>query len=154
MGNQLIPRNRELWDPFNALGDLRGEIDRLMGSGAWPAVRWSKNAEFRAPDVDVKDELDAVLVKADIPGIKKEDLSITVEGDVLTLKGERKESEERKEKDLFFSERFHGQFERTLTLPSKVQNEGAKAIYKDGVLEIRLLKDQKAKAREVKVQIQ
>jgi HSP20 family protein len=114
---------------------------------------WDPELAF-APEVDVKDEKDQIVVRADIPGVKKEDLAISVREDVLTLKGERKEEQEKKGKDYFYSERFYGAFSRTIGLPAAVKADNVKATYKDGVLEIRLPKDENAKPHEVKVQIQ
>ena len=154
MRNALIPRTSDLLDPFNLLRDIREEWDRPFGHRLVPGRLWGNGKEFFAPDVDVKDEKDRIVVKADIPGIRKEDLSISVKENVLTLKGERKESQEKKEKDYTYSERFEGSFVRVLELPAGVKAADVKAAYKDGVLEITLPKDENAKAREVKVQIQ
>ncbi len=74
--------------------------------------------------------------------------------DLLTLKGERKEAQEKKDKDYYYSERFEGSFVRTIELPAGVKASDVKAAYKDGVLEITLPKDENARPREVKVQIQ
>ena len=131
MKNSLITRGAGLWDPFTMLRGFRS-----------------------VPDIDVKDETDAITVRADIPGIKKEDLDITVQQDLLTLKGERKEETEKKGKDYYHAERFYGAFSRTVELPTKVKAEGVKASYKDGVLEIRLPKDETAQARQTKIRIE
>ena len=154
MRNALVPRTSEVWDPFALLRDVREELDRPFGRSLVPNRLWGNGKQFFAPDVDVKDEKDRIVVKADIPGIKKEDLSISVKDDLLTLKGERKESQEKKEKDYYYSERFEGSFVRTIELPSGVKAADVKATYKDGVLEITLPKDENAKPKEVKVQIQ
>ncbi len=155
MRSSLVPRSSDMWDPFSWVRDVREELGRPFGRSLVPAGRLSESGkEFFAPDVDVKDEKDRILVKADIPGIKKEDLSISVKEDVLTLRGERKEAQEKKEKDYYYSERFEGSFVRTIQLPSAVKASDVKATYKDGVLEIALPKDENARAREVKVQIQ
>lgn len=139
MRNALIHRTTDLWDPFNWVRDTRP---------------WGNGKAFFVPDVDLKEEKDRIVVRADIPGIKKEELSITVKEDLLTLKGERKESQEKKEKDYTYSERFEGSFIRVLELPSGVKAADVKAVYRDGVLEITLPKDENAKSKEVKVQIQ
>jgi len=154
MRNPLIPRTTDAWDPFSLFRDLREELDRPFGRAILTTKPWGNGKTFFAPDVDVQDEKDRVIVKADIPGIKKEDLAITVKDDLLTLKGERKEAQEKKEKDYFYSERFEGSFVRTIGLPSAVKAADVKAAYKDGVLEITLPKDENAKPKEVKVQIQ
>lgn len=154
MRNSLIPRSANVWDPFSWVRDMREEMERPFGRSLVPAGRLMSGKELFAPDIDVKDEKDRVIVKADIPGIKKEDLSISVKEDVLTLKGERKETQEKKEKDYYYSERFEGSFVRTIQLPSAVKASDVRATYKDGVLEIALPKDESARSKEVKVQIQ
>jgi HSP20 family protein len=144
MRNALIPRTTDVWDL----------LERPFGR--WlPANRlWGEGRGLFVPDVDVKDEKERIVVKADIPGIKKEDLSISVKEDLLTIRGERKEAQEKKEKGYTYSERFEGSFVRTVGLPATVRASEVKASYKDGVLEITLPKDENAKPKEVKVQIQ
>lgn len=154
MKHSLIPRATDVWDPFNWVRDMREELNRPFGRSVLPGMAGERGRMFFAPDVDVKDEKDHLVVKADIPGIKKEDLTITVKDDLLTLKGERKESQEKKERDYFYSERFEGSFVRSVELPASVKADGVKATYKDGVLEVTLPKDENAKPKEIKVQIQ
>jgi HSP20 family protein len=120
----------------------------------FPHRIWGGTKTFFAPDVDLRDEKERLVVKADIPGMKKEDLTITVHDDLLTLQGERRESQEKREKDYYYSERFEGSFARTVELPAKVKADAVKAAYRDGVLEITLPKDENAKPKEVKVEIQ
>lgn len=154
MRNALVPRTSDVWDPLSWARDIQDEMSRVLDRSVMPRRLLRNGGRFFAPDVDVKDEKDRIVVKADIPGIKKEELTIMVHEDLLTLKGERKESQEKKEKDYYYSERFEGSFERTVELPSRVKAADVKAIYKDGVLEITMPKDENAKPKEVKVQIQ
>jgi HSP20 family protein len=93
-------------------------------------------------------------VKAELPGMSKSDIEVTVSDSTLTLKGEKKKEEEVKEKEYYRCERAYGSFLRTVDLPAEVKAEGVKAIFKDGVLEIRLPKSEKAKQKEVRVQVQ
>lgn len=152
MKNALAARNTELWDPFGMLRNLHEEMNRVFERSL--TLPTAKQVAFFVPDIDVKDEKDAIAVRADIPGIKKENLDISVRQDLLTLKGERKEETEKKSKDYYHAERFYGAFSRTVELPTKVKAEGVKASYKDGVLEIRLPKDEKAQAKETKIKIE
>ncbi len=154
MRQPLIPRTNDVWDPFDLARDIREEMDRPFGRALLPGRLWGSGKALFAPDVDMRDEKDRIIVKADIPGINKEDLSITVKDDLLTLKGERKESHEKKDKDYFCSERFEGSFVRVIELPSGVKSADVKATYKDGVLEIVLPKDENSKPNEVRIQIQ
>lgn len=135
----LVRRNGNLlWDPFDFWGEVREEMKQLKS--------------FH-PHVDVAEEKEAFVVKADLPGIKKEDLEVKVEGRFLTLKGERKEEKETKEKNYFSSERTYGSFVRVLEMPSDVKAEEIKAGYKDGVLEVRLPKTESAKTKQITVEV-
>jgi HSP20 family protein len=96
--------------------------------------------EFAAPRIDLFEEKDALIARVEVPGIKKEDLSITVEDETLTVKGSFKTAEEVKEKDYYFAERARGGFLRTVPLPAKVHAEKVAATLRDGLLEIRLPK--------------
>ena len=145
----LIKR-QEVWDPFDLMTDFQQEMNRLFNRSLVKKNGWTKTF---APETDVVEEKDAFIVKADLPGIKKEELDIKVEGRLLTLKGERKEEKETKEKNYYASERFYGAFTRMIELPTDVKADQVKAAYKDGVLEITLPKTEGAKAKQVTVEI-
>jgi HSP20 family protein len=152
MKNLPATRHAEIWDPFAALRNLHEEMNRaFQRSLVAPAA---KQVAFYVPDIDVKDEAGAVTVRADIPGMKKENLDISVQADLLTLKGERKEEAEKKGKDFYHAERFYGAFSRTIELPAKVKAAGVKASYKDGVLEVRLPKDASAQPKRTRIRIE
>jgi HSP20 family protein len=120
----------------------------------WGAERWPAEVELRVPAVDVYEEGDEVVVKAEIPGLSKEDIQVTLSDSVLTLTGEKKKEEEIKEHDYYRNERSFGSFSRTIQLPSEVKTEQAKATFKDGVLEVHLPKTEAAKQKAVKVKIE
>jgi len=123
-------------------------MDRLFPT-FWPKLQ-DENTAWR-PSLEVHEEPDKFVVKAEIPGVKKEDVSITLLEDILTLKGERKlEQEEKKENYLLF-ERSYGSFDRTVQLPRPVKAEAVKAEYKDGILEIQLPKAEEEKTKEIKI---
>ena len=103
--------------------------------------------------LDITDEKDQIKVKADLPGLKKEDIEINLENDILTIKGEKKEEKEIKEKDFIRSERYYGAFHRAFTLPASVDAAKVNAAYKEGVLEITLPKKEGAKPKQIKVDI-
>ncbi|MBI3616889.1 MAG: Hsp20/alpha crystallin family protein [Candidatus Omnitrophica bacterium] len=106
-----------------------------------------------APAVDIIDEKDDIRVRADLPGMKKEDIEVSVNNDTLSIKGEKKEEKEIKEKDYVRSERYYGAFQRSFTLPAGVDPQKVNAAYKDGVLEITLPKREDAKPKQIKVDI-
>jgi HSP20 family protein len=103
--------------------------------------------------VDIYDLKDKVMVKADIPGMKKKDFDISVYGNTLVIKGEKRHVQEIKEKDCVRSERFYGSLNRMVTLPAEVDDRRAKATYKDGVLELILPKKKGSRYRNIKVKV-
>jgi HSP20 family protein len=105
------------------------------------------------PSLDLYEEKDDIVVKADIPGMSKEDIEVTMSGDVLSIKGEKKKEEEVKEKDYYRRERSYGSFARSVELPCEVKGDQIKASFKDGVLEIRCPKSEEAKKKSVSVKI-
>ncbi|OQB09711.1 MAG: Spore protein SP21 [Candidatus Omnitrophica bacterium ADurb.Bin205] len=153
----LIPwRPREdWWDPFTDLERIQKEMNRMFNlslahegnreigilDGAW------------SPAVDIYDSKDNVMVKADIPGLTKDDIEVTVQGDTLFIKGEKKQEKEVKEKDYIRTERFYGNFQRAIRLPAEVQSDKVEATYKNGVLELVLPKSEKAKPKQIKLDI-
>ena len=149
----LMRRSREVWDPFDFMRDLQSEMNRFLNLSPLRKdgdLAWARPFE---PDIEVREEPDHFLVRADLPGIKKEELNISVTGNLLTLKGERKGETETKGRDYFYSERFYGAFSRTLELPTEVEADKMKAAYKDGVLELTLPKAESAKPKQIKVEV-
>lgn len=106
-----------------------------------------------APALDVYEQKDDLIVKAEIPGLSKEEIEISLEGHTLTIKGEKKKEEEVKEEDYYHSERTYGAFSRSIELPVAVQTDKVNASFKNGVLEIRLPKTEEAKKNVVKVKV-
>lgn len=137
-------------DPFDWMGEWRHEMNRLFDRSLMRKDGWG---EAFVPEIDLVEEKDIYLVKADIPGLKKEELDIKVEGKILSIKGERKQEKETKEKNFYAAERFYGAFSRTIELPTDVKAEEVKASYKDGVLEITLPKSEGAKAKQISVEV-
>ncbi|HXV27745.1 MAG TPA: Hsp20/alpha crystallin family protein, partial [bacterium] len=113
----LVKRRHDLWDPLDWMGDLQHEMNRAFNRSFLKRDGWEKTF---MPEIDVLDEKDMMIVKADIPGLKKEELDIKVEGRLLTLQGERKQEKETKEKNFYTTERFYGAFTRTIELPTDV----------------------------------
>jgi HSP20 family protein len=99
------------------------------------------------------DRADKVVVKAELPGLKKEDIEISVAGGVLTIKGERKVEEEVKDEDYYCCERFRGTFYRAIQLPTDVETEKIEANYADGILEITLPKVPEVKPKKIEVKV-
>ncbi len=148
-------RKREVWDPFRYLSDLQEDMNRLFDLSLARLPRQLEdiaNVEW-VPAVDVIDEKDKLRIKADLPGIKKEDVEINIEDGVLSIKGERQNEKEEKNKNYYRRECFYGVFERSISLPAEVDIGKAEANYKDGVLEIILPKKEESKPKQIKVKI-
>jgi HSP20 family protein len=148
--------------PTRMLSPMRAwerEIDRAFGDFFhWPRLRgmehpFPRDLRMEAPSLDVYEEKSDVVVKAEMPGMSKDDIDITLSDSTLTLKGEKKKEEEVKEKDYYRCERQYGSFYRTVELPSEVKSDGVKATFKDGVLEVRLAKSAEPKKKEIHVKV-
>jgi HSP20 family protein len=116
-----------------------------------PGWRRVRELEGISPAVDMYDKKDEIVVKAEVPGVEKENINISLTEDKLTIKGEIKKEEEVKEEDYYYSERSYGSFVRTLTLPAKVQEDKVKASFSNGILEIHLPKAEESKPKEIKI---
>lgn len=114
-------------------------------------TRWF--AEETAPQVDIFEDGDELVVKAELPGLEREDINVTLTDDVLTISGEKKKEEMVQEKNYYRLERSSGSFTRSFRLPVEVQTDKVKATFKGGVLEMRMPKTEEAKEKEVKIKI-
>ncbi len=147
-------QGKKVWDPFGDLMDLHNEISRVLdfpmqarGEGA------TTNAGMMFPPVDVVMEKDNVLVRAEVPGMTKDNLDISLNGDILTIKGEKHQEKESKEKNIYRSERVYGSFQRSFVLPSAVNAEKISAAYNNGVLEITLPKKEEEKGKQIQISV-
>lgn len=134
-------------------------FDQLMPRGWLQPLRWDRPLvselaalEARMPRLDVLERDDHVVVKVEVPGVKKEDIHITISGNRMTLKGETKHEEKEEKGDYYRCEISRGAFSRTVTLPAEVDDTKAKAEMKDGMLEITLPKIEQTKKSEIKIQ--
>lgn len=144
-------------DPMRDLVRMEREMDRMMRRFFRPLVEAEAMEEVRIPSIDVSETEDEVIVKAEVPGIKKEDLSIEVLPDTLQLSAKlsREREEGAKEGTFHLRERVWGRFERSIPLPTEVKVDQVKAALHEGVLEVRLPKMEPTKAiqpRKVEVQ--
>jgi HSP20 family protein len=137
------------WRPFRELVGFRGEVDRLFEDfwGCWP----EPTEREWVPALDVSETEDKVLVKVELPGIDPKDIDVSVQADLLTIKGERKQEKEEKGESYHRVERTYGTFTRTLRLPAETEPEKVTAGYKDGVLTLGIPKKEEAKAKKIEV---
>jgi HSP20 family protein len=140
------------YDPFRELRSLQDEVNRLFSSnlsrsfgdegiarGAW------------MPSVDIYENKDQIVLEAELPGMNREDFELTVENNVITLRGERRFEKNDESDNYHRVERTYGSFTRSFTLPQTVSGEGAAAEYKNGVLRVVLQKREEVKARRIEI---
>jgi HSP20 family protein len=119
-----------------------------------PWTRWSAIAGDVSPAMDIYEEGNDIVVKAEIPGMKKEEIHVDINEKAVTVSGEKKKEEKVERKDYVHLERTYGSFARTFALPAEVQTDKARATFKDGVLELRVPKTAEAARRTRKVAIE
>ena len=152
----LVPRraSSELSRPE---GDMDQMFEDFLGrrlSPFWPERWWpATSMKITKPAVDLYEEKDDIVVKAELPGMEKDNIEVNLSDNRLTIKGEKKQEEEVKKEGYYRSERSYGSFVRTLELPRKVQTDKVKAAFKSGILEIRLPKTEEAKKKETTVKV-
>ena len=150
-----IIRRRDYYEPFAELERLHDEVNRLFdfSLGRFPERDIGLLETGWVPAVDVFDSKDNVMVKADLPGLKKDEIDVTIQGDTVIITGEKKHDAEVKENDYVRTERFRGSFHRSITLPTAVDAAKAKAEYKNGTLELTLPKKEEAKPKQITVEV-
>ena len=144
------------WDPFRELDELQSRLSTLFGRAA---IRKNGTkdealtvAEW-APLVDIVEDDNEYLIKAELPEVKKEDVKVTVQDDVLTISGERMFEKEEKDRKYHRMERAYGSFVRSFTLPEDADGEKVAAEFKDGVLKVHLPKSEKSRPKSIEVKI-
>ena len=141
-----VKRRRDREFPLAGVADFDHWLDRFWN--------WSRPAElYGGCDVDIWDDAEHVYVEAELPGINKDDLNISVENGVLTIQGEKKYEQTKKERDHRLQERYYGSFSRSFTLPSTVDSEKVDATLTKGVLKIVLNKRPEAKTKRIEVKV-
>lgn len=143
------------WDPFRDLMTIQDRMNRLFeqtlsrtqgeAEGITPST-W-------APAVDILETPDSIVMKAELPGLKKEDIDIQVRDNTLTLRGERRFDKEEKQENYLRIERAYGSFQRAFTLPTTIQQERIRAVFRDGVLELTLPKAEEAKPKQIQIEV-
>jgi HSP20 family protein len=138
------------FDPENWFQEVLRSPFSIMG---FPRLKFPVAEELR-PSVDIFEEKNDVVVKAELPGVKKEDIDVTLTDDTISIAGEKKKEEKVERKDYYRWESSYGSFVRTLTLPAEVQTDKAKTKFEHGILEIRIPKTAEAIKKEKKLKIE
>jgi HSP20 family protein len=141
--------NLTRWEPVREMMTLREAMDRLFDDAFTRPLGQSGISTM--PAIDLYQTADEVVVKASLPGLKADDVQITITADVLTLRGEFKQEDERKDATYHIREHRSGSFERTLMLPTEVQGDKARAEFEDGVLTVTLPKAETVKPKTITV---
>jgi HSP20 family protein len=146
-------RDLATFDPFRDLVTLQQRINRMFDE-VFPQ---GEPSELRlnawTPSVDIYEQPDAVVIEAELPGLTKEDVSVKLENNTLTIQGERKLAHEDQRESYHRVERVYGSFVRSFTLPTNVDTEKINAEFKDGILQIALPKREEAKPRQIEVRV-
>ncbi|RBW52060.1 Hsp20/alpha crystallin family protein [Marinobacter sp. F3R11] len=147
--------NLTRWNPINELEDLMGRYNRILGTARTGSD--GKDLFSRsdwAPAVDIKETDEAFTIEAELPGMDKKDVKVTVHDGVLSIEGERKHEEESKDKKLHRIERYYGSFMRRFTLPENVDENSVKASFKDGLLTLTLQKAEPKEPKAIQVDVE
>lgn len=145
---ELIRTDRNTWNPF----ELTQSFDKDWESFFNAPISSAWTGDFR-PRVEIEEQEDAFVLSAELAGLKKEDIQLTVEENRVTIKGERKSESKKEKKGYHYSEHQYGSFARTLEFPSEIQADKVKANYKDGVLSVVLPKSERAKPKKISIDV-
>ena len=149
-GNAMDPAP---WSPLRELAPLRKEMDSLFRR-FWGELPFTGTpAEEWLPSMDVSETADSIVVKAELPGMEAKDIDVSILGDRLTIKGEKKKEEEKKGEHFHSMERYYGSFQRSFRLPSTVNMDKIEAGFDKGILTITLPKTEEAKTKEIKIEV-
>ena len=144
--------NLTRFDPFGEMVTLRQAMDRLLEDSFVSPLNWRTiSGDAVAPALDLHHTADEIVVTAALPGLKAEDVDITITGQTLSIRGEFKAEEEVNRDQYLYRERRYGTFHRQLQLPVRVQGEAASATFEDGILKLRIPKAEEVKPRQIQV---
>jgi len=146
--------NMQLWNPFQEFENMLERYSKSGASNLGKQLNTELSFADWAPSVDIEEESDKYLVKADLPGVDKKDIEVKMENGVLSIRGEKQtETETGKGTKRHRSERFHGSFARSFTLPDAVKADEVDATYKDGVLSLTIPKEEQAKPKSIDIKV-
>jgi HSP20 family protein len=137
------------WDPFQEFVAMSNRLNRTVNDPYTPRTEDSFGAW--APPVDIFERQDHLVIRAEVPGVQKEDMDVRIENGVLTLHGERKQETDLKEENTHRMERVYGAFTRSFSLPTSVDAAKVTATYRDGVLEVTVPKAETAKPKSIEI---
>lgn len=149
-GDQMQTLQRRMNDLFD---DFFEDFGDVFGSRHFPLLRQNEQWLAESPSFEVSETDEAFRVKAELPGLEEKDIEVNLEGDVLTIRGEKKREQEEKHRNYHVSEMSYGEFHRAFRLPEGVDREKAKAQFKKGVLTLTLPKTEQVKTQRKRIEI-
>lgn len=143
---------QDLWDPFGSLTEIQNEMNRLFDTSLHRFGGATLAGAF-APALDVREQGDNLIINAELPGMTKDDVTVTLQDNLLTIRGEKKHETDEKTEGYHHQERIYGAFSRTIELPVAVDTRKIDAAFKNGVLTISLPRSEEAKPRQIEVKV-
>lgn len=142
------------WSPFRSILSLRDEMDRLLNEfyGPMPPTTESYEGDW-CPAMDLNETDNELIATIELPGMKREDIKVTVSDGVLTVSGEKKQEKVEQDESRHRIERTYGYFKRSVSVPAEIDTSKVKAVYKDGVLKVTMPKLEEKKTKEIPVQV-
>jgi HSP20 family protein len=152
------PTETSVTRPRDLFASLRDEMDQMFerfehGFPRWPLSFRPSQASTMVPELDVRDNNDAVVIEAELPGVEEKDISVTLTNGLLTIKGEKKQAKEEKNENYYLAERSYGAFERSLRLPDGIDETKVEAKFDKGVLKVKAPKKPEAVKAARKIEI-
>ena len=141
------------WKPSGELTSLRREMDNLWSHFFRETALPRFVSEEWLPPVDISETKDKLLVRTELPGMDAKDINVTISGDMLIIKGEKKQEKERKDEHYYCSESYSGSFQRTIRLPVNIKTDKVDATFEKGILQIALVKTEEAKKKEIEIKV-
>jgi len=145
--------NNQMWNPFHEFENLLERYNRASGNSLSSRNNGDLSFADWAPSVDIDEQEDKYLIKAELPGVDKNDIDVKLDNGMLRLRGEKHTGSETKEGKRHRSERFYGTFARSFTLPEQIDADKVDASYKDGVLTLAIPKKELAKPKSIDIKI-
>lgn len=153
----LVPwkSRQRAWQPLSEISELQNEMDSFFGTSlmSWPSFGSDLFEKEWGPSIDLYDSKDTVLIKADLPGLKKDEINVSIENETLFISGEKKREKTENEHNFIREERSYGKFSRAVSLPASVDAKNIKASYKDGVLELVIPKKEEDKPKQIQIDV-
>lgn len=154
-GREIMPMRRGVAPGF--MDEMDRLMERILGPREsivrWPVFKWPEEVEAIYPTVDIYEDEASVTLKAEMPGMGKDEIDVQIADNAVTIAGEKKTEEKVERKDYYRMERSYGSFKRVLPLPAEVDAEKVKASFKDGILELKMPKAREA-VKKVKVKVE